>query len=146
MPIARPPASSSTTINDILPVRYTTAEAVSDILAGQAVAMIPGIGVLQLALCGALQADYALQFMGFALADIAAGNSGTIITGRGSRVEPLLEGGGVLTPDSLLFLSLTPGYVTHTAPQGSGIVNTPIGHAISTTEMLLKTDHRVIFP
>jgi len=145
MPIARPPAAAGE-ITDVLPVRYADTEAGSNLLAGQAVAMIPGVGTHVLVLCGARVVDYAYQFMGFIQSDVARGDNGIVITGRGSRVEPLLEGGGDLTPDALLYLSLTPGYVTHAAPSGSGIVNTPIGHAISTTEMVLKTDHRVVFP
>lgn len=144
MPIARPPVS--TEISDVLVVRIPFAEAAEPIAKGMAVAMIDSGRTKVYVLCGALEADNAKAFTGFASSDFLVGENHPIITGRGSRVEPLLEGGGPLVPEELLYLSLTPGYVTHTAPLASGVVNTPIGHAVSTTEMVLKTDARVVIP
>jgi len=146
MPIGYPPASGGGGISDVLAVSLPNVVAGELLFDGQVIALVDVAGTKTLLLCGAREVDYAFQFIGFASADFAIGENHPIITGRGSRVEPLLDGGGALTPNELLYLSLTPGFVTHTAPQGSGIVNTPIGYAVSTTEMILKTDSRVVFP
>lgn len=145
MPIAHPPSAEGG-ISDVLMVSLPFCEAGEPLFKGQAVALIDSAGAKIFRLCGARVVDFAFQFVGFASEDFAVGENHPIVTGRGSRVEPLLEGGGALTPNELLFLSLTPGFVTHTAPQGSGYVSTPIGHAVSTTEMILKTDSRIVFP
>jgi hypothetical protein len=142
MPIAHPPR----VIGDTLPVKIPSATALTPIYSGQPVAMIQSSGSTVLVPCGARVADHTEQFVGFSYLDMSIGASRPIITGRGSRVEPLVEGGGTLVPDEMVYLALTPGYVTQTPPQGSGIVNTPIGHAVSETEMILKTDARVFFP
>lgn len=146
MPIARGPTGGAGGVTDVLMVEIPFAEASQVILEGQAMAMIDVGGTKTLVLCGAQESDYALQFIGFASEDFAVGENHPIVTGRGSRVQPLLDGGGSLTPDELLYLSLVPGYLTHTAPQVGGIAQTPVGHAVSTTEMILKTDARVRMP
>jgi len=143
VPIAR---GGSGGISDTLSVLIPFAEAGGTILSGQALAMIDVLGIKTLVLCGVEVVEYARQFIGFASQDFAVGENHPIITGRGSRVEPLLEGGGLLTPEALLYLSLTPGYLTHTAPLVAGIASTSVGHAVSTTEMILKTDSRVHIP
>lgn len=146
MPIARGPGGGGSGISDTLSVLIPFVEAGETILSGQALAMIDVLGTKTLVLCGVEVLEYAFQFIGFASMGFAVGENHPIITGRGSRVEPLLEGGGFLIPEALLYLSLTPGYVTHTAPLVNGIAQTPVGHAISTTEMILKTDSRVHIP
>ena len=146
MPIARGPTGGAGGISDALKVLIPFAEAGAALQEGQALAMIDVAGTKTLVLCGAQEVDHALQFIGFASTDFALGENHPIITGRGSRVQPLLQGGGPLTPDELLYLSLQPGYLTHTAPQVGGIAQTPVGHAVSDTEMILKTDARVIMP
>jgi hypothetical protein len=81
------------------------------------------------------------QFLGIMDIPLAGGGS-TVITGRGSLFVPVVEGGGLLTPDTEIYLSATPGEVTHTAPSVVGETIVRVGWAVSTTQAILSTDFR----
>lgn len=56
------------------------------------------------------------SFTGFALNNAVTGQPIAVVSMRGSIVTPTMEDGGLLIPGLRLFLSDTPGKVTHTAP------------------------------
>lgn len=82
----------------------------------------------------------ARTFAGFLLQSVAQGQSGIIVTTRGSIVTPLVEGGIPLVAGGEVWLAATAGRVTQTAPSGDGQYVLRLGHAISTTEMMVTTD------
>jgi hypothetical protein len=110
--------------------------------AGSAVALIDQVGNARLVECSA--SSNAEAFAGFAAAAVADGDPVGVTTLRGSLVEPLLTGGGVLTPGQSLFLSATAGEVTHTPPAAGYVLR--VGDAFSTTQMFLNTDTRIVRP
>jgi len=83
-------------------------------------------------------------FTGFALNSAVTGQPLAIVSMRGSVIIPTTEDGGPLTPGLRLFLSDTPGKVTHTAPTAPGKTVLCVGTAISSTEMVLLTDFRSV--
>jgi hypothetical protein len=109
---------------------------------GAAVALVYTGGQTRVVECSA--ASDPTSFQGFAATAVADGDSVGIITVRGSLVVPIVEGGGVLTPGSSLFLSPTNGEVSHTPPISGSV--TRVGAAISPTELNFNTDARVVRP
>jgi hypothetical protein len=91
---------------------------------------------------------HALRFTGFAMTTVATDATVALTAGRGSVITPCVENGEPLIPEKQVFLSLTPGYVTQTAPpvgdyiNGEAVVLVPLGFAISATQMVLITDAR----
>ncbi len=143
MPIVRLPGGGSqdaitVTLRDVhVPDGVT-------IPAGTAVAVTTGDSGLEFALCGAGQNDHPHGFAGFALRTGNPNSLMTIITGRGSKVTPVVEGGGPMTPDTDVWLAITPGEVTQTLTYEDEQVALRVGRAISTTEMILLTDARIV--
>ena len=87
------------------------------------------------------------SFQGFAAKAATAGQAVAIITVRGSRIQPILEGGGDLTVGSALYISDTAGEVTHTPPSaGADVIVYRVGTALSTTLMHMVTDPYVRTP
>jgi hypothetical protein len=116
------------------------------ILKGHVVAIADNAGTATIYLCGAITAtDYPKLFFGVMETPLPAGGS-TVYTGRGSLVQPFVEGGAPLVPDQDVYLSQTVGEVTQTAPVGSGRTIVRVGYAISTTQVILTTDFRQEVP
>jgi len=84
------------------------------------------------------------SFTGFALNNATTGQPVAIVSMRGSVVIPTTEDGSPLNPGLRLFLSDTPGKVTHTAPTAQGKTVLCVGTAISPTGMVLLTDFRSV--
>jgi len=120
-------------------IRLPNATTGEPITAGMAVAVVEDAGSQKIFRCGA--SLYGLQFFGFADETVAAGELLNVITGRGSLVEPLVN--GVMAGNDQLFLSSVLGFVQSTPPtRGTGVYTRPVGQAISSTEMVLLTDAR----
>ena len=116
------------------------------ILVGHAVYLADAAGTPTIYLCGAALADRPDLFMGF-IETLGAIPGGTIITtGRGSYVQPHVQGGGLLTVNQEIWLSTTAGEVTQTAPVGVSQAIVRVGVATSTTEIILTTDFRQAIP
>ena len=111
---------------------------------GGAVALIDDGGTKKLVLCRAGQHAYA--FIGFMTAATDMGKSGTVVTGRGSVVTPIVEGGAALVVNQPVFLSDTFGEVTETAPVGGARFVLRVGMATSTTQIVLTSDYAVYNP
>jgi hypothetical protein len=105
-----------------------------------------GGGTPTVYLCGATPVDRPDLFMGFLDSPGLTPGATLIASGRGSRVVPMVEGGGTLTPNVEVWLAVTPGEVTQTAPSGSGATILKVGVATSTTEIVLTTDFRQVIP
>lgn len=115
--------------------------------AGQAeVPLVPGLAVaitpLGIRPCSSMV--HPESFTGFALNNATTGQPVAIVSMRGSVVIPTTEDGSTLNPGLRLFLSDTPGKVTHTAPTAQGKTVLCVGTAISPTEMVLLTDFRSV--
>lgn len=140
MPIAKsPPPPNSSGV--LIPQGFSAGE---DLVKGSAVALVDVGGVKQLLLCTASQ--YGYSFIGFAASVVASGNSGTLVTGRGSVVTPVVEGGVDLVENQPVFLSDTPGEVTQTPPGGGSRYVLRVGMAVSTTQIVLTSDYAVYTP
>lgn len=147
MPIARArPRSEAGPPNEAGHIRLSDVPAGENLAATAAVAIVQELGGRVVRPCGALTANHAKKFVGFTRQAVAAGDPVTIITGRGSEILVLVEGGGPLTVGSPVYLSLTPGRVTQTAPTASGSVTLPLGYATTTTKILFAPDYRVNTP
>ncbi len=85
------------------------------------------------------------RVLGFAVEEIAIGQSGKFVVGRGSIVTPIQAGGVAFTPNDGVFLA-TSGEVSQTPPQVGSTTIFQIGFATSTTEILLTTDFKKIIP
>lgn len=142
MPIAR--AKSPAT--EAGRIRLPNVPAGESLAAYTAVAIVLELGGRVVRPCGSLVSDHAKKFVGFTRQSITMGYPGTIITGRGSEITVLVEGGVPLTVGSPVYLSLTPGQVTQTVPTASGSVNVPLGYATTTTKIMFATDYRVNTP
>jgi hypothetical protein len=139
MPIGRPPPADTGII--YLP----NAVAGEAIAAGNAIAVTNVGGTLTIYLCGAT--TYQDQFAGFAAAAASPGQQVGIIAGRGRYVNPVVEGGGPLTVDQRVFLSLTKGELTQSPPTSPpGRTIEPVGYAIATDRILLITDAKYLVP
>lgn len=138
MALARPPASTSNTLTN---PSITAGESLAP---GQAVAVLFEGGFQVAKLAGALLTDNARSFAGFAIGTYSSGQVPSIVVARGAIITPIIEGGGAFTPNSPVFLSITPGQVTQTPPTVSGSVVLPIGVASTTDKMMLTTDYKVI--
>jgi hypothetical protein len=142
MPIAIPPRLTTN-----LKVVVPNAVAGEDITAATAVALLDEGGTKVWRPCGARVINYSRSFAGFAGGTVSAGDNFPLISGRGSYVTPIVEGSVLLTPDEPVFLSLTPGEVTQTAPQTEhGVAIVRLGLAVSTTQILLKTEVSMVIP
>lgn len=136
MPIARLTGEAQHTKNVI---RVLDAEAGENISVGMAVAVVDVAGTKTIFRCGA--STYGLQFVGFADEAASVGDNLNIVTGRGSVVTPMVN--GVMAGNDDLFLSSVPGFIEPNPPaRGPGVFTRPVGHAISSTEMMLLTDSR----
>ena len=142
MPIAPLPASTQSVHLNGVDILLTDVVVPDDgpYSVGWAVAVISTDEGLRFAKCGAEVGDYPFQFVGFLGQTADPGAQAKVITGRGSKVTPTVEGGDDLVPNTSAYLSATPGEVTQTAPAGVGVANLRVGQAISTTVMLLTTD------
>lgn len=138
MPIGRRPSITSTGGVFVFP-NATASGAIRD---GAAVALVNLLGVSRIVECGANSNGSAFQ--GFAATAVADGDPVGIITLRGSQITPILTGGGALTPGQPLFLSGTAGEVVHTPPASGYVLR--VGEALTTSEMFLNTDLRVVKP
>lgn len=102
---------------------------------------IRGGGIPEFRLAGALSGDNGGTFYGFLANNGVAGQTASVITGRGSIVTPSVEGGVPLVVDQEVYLSRTPGQVTQTPPAGvSGARVLLVGVAISSTQIALLSD------
>jgi len=145
-PIAYPPAAGSSISSDSAKILYSdiTVPAAPPLLLGAAVAVVDNGGSLEFALCGAGPADNLDGFIGFMGANGVPGQTAAIITGRGSKVTPIVTGGGPLTIGNDLYLSTTAGEVSQTPPAGSGVMTVRVANAISATVVVLTTDTRIL--
>lgn len=142
MPIAHLPASTQSVHLNEVDILLTDVLVPDDgpYTVGTAIAVISTGEGLRFAKCGAEPANYPFQFVGFLGQTADPGAQAKVITGRGSKVTPFVEGDVDLVPNTSVYLSVTPGYVTQTAPAGVGVANLRVGQAISTTMMILTTD------
>jgi len=142
MPIAHLPASTQSVHLNEVDILLTDVLVPDDgpYSVGLAVAVISTGEGLRFAKCGALTDDYASQFVGFMGQTADPGAQAKVITGRGSKVTPTVEGDVDLVPNTSVYLSETPGEVTQTPPDTTGAANLRVGEAISTTQMILTTD------
>lgn len=106
--------------------------------------VVPGLAVAitHNGICLCSSTLFPESFTGFALNNAVTGQPIAVVSMRGSIVTPTMEDGSPLTPGLRLFLSDTPGRVTHTAPAAQGKTVLCLGTAISTTEMVLLTDFK----
>jgi len=112
------------------------------IRAGAAVALVSISGNQKLTECGS--ASNAGEFQGFAKISVADGDPVPVITVRGSMVEPIVEGGGSLTPGDPVFLSPTLGEVTQTPPATGMVLR--VGESVSPSQIFFNTDQRILVP
>jgi len=115
-------------------------------LVGHAVALVDVAGTPTYFLCGANPANRPDLFIGFVKSASAVPGTTEIVTGRGSTLAPVVEGGGPLTVNAGVFLATTPGEVTQTAPTGPNQVIIQVGFAASTSAITLTTDPRHVIP
>jgi len=161
MPIARVPEQGGVAENiNAVVIRYSgivVAPATGGLQAGEAVAIIPnpipasiGSPDLYFTRCGSIPTGLPTNWAGFVAQAAAAGTSPKIISGRGSRVTPVVLGGGNLVAGADVFLSQTPGQVTMIPPEAGVLpvylVSLRVGFAISDTEMILTTDAQFHYP
>ena len=109
---------------------------------GAAVSLVYLLGQTRIVECSATSNPEGFQ--GFAATTVADGDPVGIITVRGSIVVPIIEGGGVFTPTTAVFLSSTAGEVSHTPPATGFVVR--LGAAVSPTQLNLNSDARVVRP
>jgi hypothetical protein len=141
MPIGQAPFNRP----DATRVRYDNAVAAEIIAPGHAVAIVDVAGTQRIYRCGAT--TYPDQWAGFADQAAVIGQAIYIASGRGSRITPVVEGGGPLTANQRVYLSMTPGEVTSTpVARGPGVFTVPVGLAVSTTQFTLLSDAKVKFP
>lgn len=141
MPIGQAPFNRP----DATRVRYANALTAEPIALGHAVAIVDVAGTQRIYRCGAT--TYPDQWAGFADQAAGVGVAIYVAAGRGSRVTPVVEGGGPLTVNQRVYLSMTPGEVTPTpVPRGPGVFTVPVGLAISTTQFTLLSDAKVKTP
>lgn len=110
--------------------------------AGIAVALVNEDGTQVYRSCGALPDDYSDCFLGFLSLDVSGGGVAKVAVGRGSLVQPLVEGGVPLIPNQDVYLSPTPGRVTQSNVNVPTMRRIKLGYAISTTQMVIVTDMR----
>jgi hypothetical protein len=110
--------------------------------AGAAVALVSITGNQKLVECSS--SSYFEEFLGFAKIAVADGEPVPVVTIRGSMIEPIIEGGGALTPNSPVFLSLTAGEVTQSPPATGMILR--IGESVSPAQIFFNTDQRILIP
>jgi hypothetical protein len=136
MPIAR--ATNAIGTGAFVSVPGTAGQATENLVPGLAVAITPA-GII---MCSSTVTPEA--FTGFALNSVVTGKPVAIVSMRGSVVTPITEDGNPMTPGLRLFLSDTPGKVTHIAPTGPGKTVMWVGTAVSPTDMVLLTDFRSV--
>lgn len=92
---------------------------------------------------GSALTDKPQSFYGFLT---RGGGTGVIIaTGRGSLVNPIVEGDIPLVPDVDVYLSAVPGRVTQNPITNDGHAQLRVGVALSATQMIIATDSRINF-
>ena len=160
MPIARLPEQGGIAENiNVILIRYPGIEvdpATGGLLAGEAVAIIqnpaPSVGSpdLYFTRCGILPTGLPTNWAGFCAMDAAPGTSPRLITGRGSKVTPVVTGGIPLGAGSDVFLSAVEGQVSPNPPEPGmspfDLVSLRVGFAISDTEIILTTDAHFHYP
>ena len=112
------------------------------IRAGAAVALVSITGNQKVVECNS--STYAEEFQGFAKVAVADGDPVPVVTIRGSLIEPIVEGGGALTPNDPVFLSPTSGEVAQGPPATGMVIR--IGEAVSPTQIFFNTDQRILIP
>jgi len=161
MPIARLPEQGGVAenINAIL-IQYPGIEvdiSTGGLQAGESVAIIPnpspvsiGSPDLVFVRCGALPTGRPTNWAGFCATDAAVGVSPRIITGRGSKVTPIVTGAIPLGAGSDVFLSSVEGEVSPIPPEAGvsplDLVSLRVGFAVSDTEIILTTDAHFHYP
>lgn len=117
------------------------------LLAGNAGAPIRAAAAVAVTPAGLVECSASTSggsFVGFAITAVGIGDPLYVVGVRGSVVGPLIEGGGALTIGKAVFLSGTPGEVTHTPSiTGVGAFNVQVGIANSASTILLNTDFKV---
>lgn len=112
------------------------------IRAGAAVALVSITGNQKLVECSST--SYSEEFQGFAKIAVADGDPVPVVTIRGSLIEPIVEGGGALTPNNPVFLSPTAGEVTQSPPATGMVLR--IGESVSPAQIFFNTDQRILIP
>ena len=136
MPIGRRPPVNSSEGGFVLPGVPAGEEGIRLFTA---VALIGVGGVPCFCECGAT--THASDFYGFSRVGVSPGNPVFVVTMRGSEVTPIMEGGLPMVPGEPLYLSETPGELTHTPPSVGMVIR--VGNAFSDTKMTINTDTRV---
>ena len=136
MPIGRRPPVTSSEGGFVLP---GVPAGVDGIRPCAAVALIGVEGMPCFCECGAT--THASNFHGFSRIEVPHGNPVFVVTMRGSEVTPIMEGGLPMVPGEPLYLSETPGELTHTPPSVGMVIR--VGNAFSDTKMTINTDTRV---
>jgi hypothetical protein len=117
------------------------------LLAGNAGAAIRAAAAVAITPAGLVECSSSTSggsFVGFAVTAVGVGDPLYVVGVRGSVVGPLIEGGGVLTIGTPVFLSATLGEVTQTpSTPGAGVFNVQVGIAQSASTILLNTDFKV---
>lgn len=90
---------------------------------------------------GALAVDKPQSFYGFLT---GGGGTGLIVAaGRGSTIEPVVEGGVPLVPDEDVYLSTIPGQVTQVSSTTEDHAQLRVGVALDATRILIAPDFRI---
>lgn len=112
--------------------------------AGGAIRAAAAVGLSPAGLVECSSTSNGATFVGFAATAVGVGDPVYVVTMRGSLLEPIIEGGGALTPGSMVYLAGTAGEVTHDIPlPGAGKVSIQLGIASTASAILLNTDFKV---
>jgi hypothetical protein len=136
MPIGRRPPVTSSEGGFTIP---GVESGIDGVRPGAAIALIEVSGSPKFVECGST--THASNFYGFSKLSVSSGSPVYAVTMRGSEVTPIVEGGSSLIPGRPLYLSATPGEVTHSPPSSGLIIR--VGNAFSSTKMTINTDTRV---
>ena len=136
------PATQLVTVVDPNTGSLSEEEVAVDFGVGSVVSLVNDGGSQAFRLCSAFPSTgFPLSFFGFLFQAIDPGSSGAVVvSARGSRVQPLIEGGGDLIPGEAVFISATPGKVTHTPPVAVGCTILKVGFAVATDAVVLAPD------
>ena len=110
--------------------------------AGAAVALVSITGNQKLVECSS--SSNVEEFLGFAKIAVADGEPVPVVTIRGSMIEPIIEGGGALTPNDPIFLSTTLGEITQVPPTTGMVLR--LGESVSPAQIFFNTDQRILIP
>lgn len=140
MPVAKSPSLDKPTAKRLA---YAQADVPSTIPAKASVGLIDDAGTMKCVPVGCEDSTNVRFFVGFADQSVSPGGIPLIVSGRGSIIEdPVVEGGGTLTPGGSIYLSPTPGEITQTPPSVGYVYR--VGFALSANQMVMETDYRVL--